>query len=361
MSDTDEQVRSLIAQEAAEWFVANRAGLAAGERDSFAAWLRASPLHVEEYLGLAAVARDLREACADSAHSIESLIERARTERVTRAQPLWSRLAAAVSAAPPLRWQTAAVRLGAFAVVALGLFLLWDLMPIARVSAPPELTALHFKTGHGEQATHRLADNSVLHLNTDSAVTVRYSRTQRLVVLTSGEADFEVAHEGEREFRVLAGSAEVVDLGTKFDVRMEPDSTVITVVEGRVAVAPAPIPAEPDTSQPQSRRVVQLDADQQIRVTAGRWPAAPTAVDSQNTTAWLHRQIKFDHEPLERVASEFDRYSPKPIEITTPALRSLEISGVFATDDTDAFIAFLRSLPGVHVEVGATRIRVSQD
>jgi hypothetical protein len=34
---------------------------------------------------------------------------------------------------------------------------------------------------------------------------------------------------------------------------------------------------------------------------------------------------------------------------------------VFATDDTDGFIAFLRSLDGVHVEVSATRIRVSGD
>jgi hypothetical protein len=49
----------------------------------------------------------------------------------------------------------------------------------------------------------------------------------------------------------------------------------------------------------------------------------------------------------------------KPIEIATPALRNLQISGVFATDDTEAFIAFLRSLKGVRVEVMETRIRVS--
>jgi transmembrane sensor len=75
----------------------------------------------------------------------------------------------------------------------------------------------------------------------------------------------------------------------------------------------------------------------------------------------MHRQIAFDHEPLERVAAEFNRYAPKPIEIATPTLRSLQISGVFATDDTDAFIAFLRTIKGVRVEVTATHIRVSQD
>ena len=78
-------------------------------------------------------------------------------------------------------------------------------------------------------------------------------------------------------------------------------------------------------------------------------------------TAWLRGEIMFENEPLERVAAEFNRYAPKPIEIATPALRSLQISGVFATDDTDAFIAFLRSLKGVRVEITATRIRVSQE
>ena len=91
----------------------------------------------------------------------------------------------------------------------------------------------------------------------------------------------------------------------------------------------------------------------------GEWPATPVAVDAQRTTAWLHRQIMFDHEPLERVAAEYNRYTSKPIEITTPALRNLKISGVFATDDPEAFIAFLRSLKGVRVEVTETRIRVS--
>ena len=42
------KTRSSIADEAAEWFVANRSGLAdAEQRDAFVAWLRSSPLHIE--------------------------------------------------------------------------------------------------------------------------------------------------------------------------------------------------------------------------------------------------------------------------------------------------------------------------
>jgi len=38
---------------------------------------------------------------------------------------------------------------------------------------------------------------------------------------------------------VFAGAAEVVAIGTKFDVRLEGDATVVTVLEGRVAVGPS--------------------------------------------------------------------------------------------------------------------------
>jgi ferric-dicitrate binding protein FerR (iron transport regulator) len=48
MSVNDERLRDLIAQQAADWFVANRAELSAREREDFTAWLQASPVHVEE-------------------------------------------------------------------------------------------------------------------------------------------------------------------------------------------------------------------------------------------------------------------------------------------------------------------------
>ncbi|HEY6923003.1 MAG TPA: FecR domain-containing protein [Steroidobacteraceae bacterium] len=357
MSAREDQVRSLIAQDAADWFVASRSGLNANERNAFATWLKASPLHVEEYLALEVIGRDLRKACEASQGAVDELLARARHDDAPGGS-LWPRLVEGLRAPSP-RWQTAAVAIAALGVVSLGLLVLWNLKPIAHVSTPA-VTALHFETRHGEQQTHRLADNSVLHLNTDTALTVRYSDRERLVTLTSGEADFEVTHESGRPFRVFAGPAEVVDLGTRFDVRLGHQSTVVTVAEGHVAVGLS-APAEDRGANPgQAARFVQLGADQQVTVAEETWPATPVVVDAQRTTAWLHRQIVFENEPLERVVSEFNRYARKPIEITTPALRNLEVSGVFAIGNSDTFIAFLRSLEGVRVDVTATKILVSQ-
>jgi transmembrane sensor len=365
MIPKEEQIRAAIAEQAGEWFVSNDDGpLDARDSVALAAWLKASPVHVEEFLGVSVIARDLREVGADPEFSIDAVLACARAEEEdTPIQPLWPRVVAPFRDISSRRWLTAAVTMAAVVVLSLGLFSLWNVRPIAPVSAPGGTTALHFETRHGEQLVRRLTDNSVLHLNTDSAVTIRYGKTERLVMLTSGEADFEVAHDPERPFRVFAGSAEVVAIGTKFDVQLENDSTVVTVVEGRVAVGPARMLEKPGTNSSQDHppRFVQLGADQQIRVAAGEWPATPVTVEAQRTTAWLRRQIVFDQEPLERVAAEFNRYAPKPIEIATPALGNLQISGVFATDDAEAFIAFLRSLKGVRVEVTATQIRISQD
>jgi transmembrane sensor len=362
MSVNDERLRNLVAQQAADWFVANRAGLPAREREDFAAWLNASPLHVEEYLGLAAIARDLREACAEPQISIDALVASARAAEDSRIQPLWPRIAGATRDALSPRRHAAAATVAALTVLSLGLMLWWNVRPAPRVRIPDAVAMLHFETRHGEQQTRRLPDNSILHLNTDSTVTISYSQSERIVMLTSGEADFEVIHEPRRPFRVFAGSAEAVDIGTQFDVRLEHDATVVTVLEGRVAVGPSSmLHGSPDSGQAALAKFVELGADQQITVAQGALPAAPVTVDARRTASWLRRQITFDHEPLSRVATEFNRYAAKPIEIDTPALRDLQISGVFAIDDPDAFIAFLRSLEGVHVEVTATRVRVRRD
>lgn len=349
MTPSNEDVRAAIAQQAAEWFIANHSGsLTEKEGAEFLTWLRDSPAHVREYLGVARIAHRLPAAVGKPQVPLETFLAQAANAPAPRSiRP--------IKDIPVRRWQTAAVIMAVFAAVGLGLFSLLELRSTTHVPAP---TTLHFETRHGEQQTHHLADNSVLHLNTDTAVTIRYTKTERLVVVSSGEADFEVAHEPGRAFRVFAGAAQLVDLGTQFDVRLEQDSTVVTVVEGQLRVGPSPM-LQSSTSSGQGG-FVQLSANQQIRVIKGEWPPAAATVDAQRATAWLHRQIMFEHEPLQRVATEINRYAPKPIEIVTPELRDLEISGTFSTDDSQEFIAFLRTLEGVQVEVTATRIRVSQ-
>jgi transmembrane sensor len=364
MDDNEQKSRDAIAEQAAERFVANDDG-PLGERDSAAllAWLKASPAHIEALLDVSAVVGDLRELRGDPEYSVEALAERARGEGDNTVQPLWSRPIVSGVKAPMPRWRVAALAIGIFATLCVGLFSVWNLRSAKPDSPFNSSTVLQFETRHGEQRTWRLADNTMLHLNTDSAVTIRYAKTERLAMLSSGQAYFEVAHEPDRAFRVFAGAAEVIAIGTKFDVRLEDHATVVTMVEGRIAVGPSSMSDSrgANAGEGQPVRFVELGPDQQVKLVTGEWPPQIINVDSQRDTAWMRRQIVFDHEPLKTVAAEFNRYAQKPIAITSPTLRDLQISGTFATDDIDAFVAFLRRLKGVQVEVTATQIRVSGD
>jgi len=348
MNTGEEQVREIIASQAGEWLAAHRAGpLGGAERRAFFAWLTASPVHIEEYLGVAALERHLPVAADDPQMPLEAIVERARAEAVTAtrleaAPPVSSTL---TSLRAPRRWLWVAVP-AALAVVG---FALWR--------NGEHVTAERYATRHGELRSWQLSDDSMLRLNTDTSVTVRFSRSERLVEVERGEALFEVAHAAGRPFRVRAGYAEVLAVGTRFDVYKQSDSTVVTVVEGEVRVGLTP--GQPGAGSA-GGRTVAVRAGERLQVSQGTLPSTAVPADTRRSTAWLRREIVFEQEPLGMVAAEFNRYSATPIEIETPELRSLRISGVFSADDAETFVDFLKSLDGVQVEVTHTRIRVSR-
>jgi transmembrane sensor len=342
MNADEEKVREIIACQAGEWVAAHQAGgLDAAERRAFYAWLIASPIHVEEYLEVALLSRHLPVAAADPELPLEAILDRVReeTESVTRIGngPHPSR--AAPRARQQWRWLWAAVPAGV-AVIAVALF--W--------SRGEQVIPERYATRHGEMRSWRLGDNSTLRLNTDTSVTARYTHSQRLIEIERGEVLFEVAHESARPFRVVAGTASVLAVGTTFSVYRQGESTMVTVVQGRVGVSTV---TAGSTS-------VNAGAGEQVRVMDGKQPQPPTPADVQRSTAWLHRQIIFERQPLALVAAEFNRYSPRPIDIETPALGTLPITGIFSVDDTETFFDFLRTFNGVTIQATPTRIRVFQ-
>jgi transmembrane sensor len=352
MNVSEKRMHRMTAQvEAADWFVENRDGLDAVKRDAFLKWLKSSPIHIEEYLAIAPLARDIANAVGETAAS-GSLLERAVIESDGGVESIGVRSNRSLDTAPRTRWTYVA----AAAMLAIMCFASWWWYTPGLTPKSVEIPAQRFATRHGEWLTEQLADASVMHLNTDTSVSVRYVPTERRIDIEHGQVAFEVTHDTARPFRVLAGAAEVVAVGTVFDVYVQADSTTVTVVEGRVRVTPSP----QSNGAHAGWRPLMVSAGQQVRIMRGELLQGPLQVDAQRATAWLHRQIVFEQEPLADIVAEFNRYSATPIEIESPTLRGLPVSGAFAVDDPDSFLAFLRSLDGVNVQVTATHIRVSK-
>ena len=341
MNNQEEQVRDVIAHQAAEWFIRHRSEeLDASDRSAFEAWLAMSPIHVEEYLGVAHLTQDLSTSAAalESATSLEQILEKARQDDfpvTLRDSFLIRQPAEKYRNVRVIRHTIAA--LAAMLAVA-GIALWW--------TTNNRTTVERFATNHGEQRSWQLADRSVLRLNTDSVVTVRYSRRLREVEIERGQVYFEVAHDAARSFQVDAGAARVAAIGTKFDVYRKDPMTIVTVVEGQVIAGAW-------------GESVRAHAGEQVRAADGSLPIL-ASVDVDRTTGWLRRRMAFNDALLGEVVTEFNRYSQVPIEVESPAISALRVSGVLSIDDTPSFVRFLESVSNVAVDISASSIRVHE-
>ena len=345
MGNENHAVRSAIAQEALDWFVLNRGRiLSAEQRAAFGAWLKSSPLHVEEYLKTAAMSRSLHQAVDAMDIGMDALIAEARAEENSGVISLWNRRGPDVPEPRARRLLRPRQALAmACAVLLVLVAAVWMQRDGQRFGVARE-----FVTAHGEQRSWLLPDGTGLNLNSDSAVIVRYNKRERLINMERGQALFRVAHESQRRFRVVAGDAGVIAVGTQFDVWRRPDSTLVTVVEGKVAVftGEAPLPALAVLPS----QALSVSAGEQVQIDDHSRLARSAAANVQQTVAWVQHQIAFDRRPLGDVAEEFNRDGGTPIVIQSERLRAIPITGVFSEYDTDSFVAFISRLDDVAIE-----------
>jgi len=187
----------------------------------------------------------------------------------------------------------------------------------------------------GEQKTLNLGDGTRVELNTDTRLVVKYDATARVVELKSGEAYFSVAHE-LRPFVVMAGNRKVIAVGTSFTVRRDQisDATTVTLIEGRVAVAPT---SAPDLLPKQETPEVKiLSAGERLRIPRH----APSTLDTPSmdrVTGWMRGQLIFDHTPLSEAVQELNRYSTTRLRLRSPETGQIPVSGTFRVSDSVSF------------------------
>jgi transmembrane sensor len=427
------KMNTQIYEEACAWFVESRAGDLddPGQRE-FDRWLRKSPEHLSAYLEIAAIWNEGPSLDPRSKWATNTLIEQAREAEDDNVVALHSATAAesspgrapttalhAPTSGPTSATDSADSRPDRARSRAERWFNSWWRLAIAAsITAVAviggtltmlELSAPIYATDLGEQRSIQFADGSTVELNSRSKIRVKYSKQERDVELLQGQALFHVAHDVSRPFIVAVGATRVRAVGTQFDVYKKSNSTVVTVVEGRVAVYSAlasgeaptlPLPAQalpqspgatasrltpsptsrarnvlpPSPSEshlppegdaalqdpPPSTNSFLVSAGEQLTVTPEAAQKS-TNPNIANATAWREREIVFESATLTDVAEEFNRYNKRQLVIEDPRLYAFHISGVFSSTDPDSLIRFLRQRPGVKVTETGREIRVERD
>ncbi|MFC4312464.1 FecR family protein [Steroidobacter flavus] len=249
----------------------------------------------------------------------------------------------AAQASKPRRWWSsigAGQRIAAAALVVMmvGALTTWGL-------TRPET----YRTSMGERRVVTLSDDSRITLDSNSEVQVRYSKERRTLFLSHGQARFDVAHDTSRPFSVKARGQQVIAVGTSFNIDTLGPELRVTLLEGRVVVAPQSAQVDVASLRDQiinagtiitsgSAPFVQLAAGEQLALRAGATPeVAP--VSAADVSAWESGHLVFDDESLASVIERMSHYSSQRLLIADPRIANLRITGFFNAGDTAGFIS----------------------
>lgn len=246
-----------------------------------------------------------------------------------RAWQLAARFSAQVQAIPPQLAQATLQRPAALSRRATlkaltSLLVLGSLGLAAQRSGTLDGLMADISTGIGERKRLTLADGSELQLNTDSAVDIRYSAGERLLVLRRGELYLRTGAD-PRPLRVQSRWAAFRPLGTRFAVRQFDEHDQLQVFEGAVAAS--------------------REGGESLRIEAG----GQAVVDSDGVTrlgtaaasaSWVDGVLRVERMPLAEFVAELGRYRHGWTRCA-PEVAGVLVSGTFQLADTDAALAAL--------------------
>jgi transmembrane sensor len=218
---------------------------------------------------------------------------------------------------------------------------------LTAIAATWLLLAAHGKVVATERTERRelmLSDGSIVQLEPETTLRVRFRTDERLVVLERGRALFRVAKNPRRPFLVHADGATVRAVGTAFGVEHRPAGIVVTVAEGSVAITAQGSGRESLLTPRAIATPVQLiTAGEQLTVQSSGATQRVRQVDTARALAWADGRLVFENDTLADVIAEFNRYNRTRLRIADPQLAARRVSGVFEATDTETLLAFIRA------------------
>lgn len=202
---------------------------------------------------------------------------------------------------------------------------------------PVDYWLADLRTATGEQRTIRLSDNTLIRLNTHSALDVRFDAKQRRVVLQEGEIFVETgSHNDTRPFIVETPEGQMRALGTQFLVKRQADGTLLSVLQSAVAAHP----------QASSHELVLHEGQQML---IQRNSLGPMVALAPGTGAWMRGMLVVDNARLGDVVAELARYRQGHLGVASD-VADLRITGSFPLSNTDLALKALTPTLPVQIE-----------
>jgi transmembrane sensor len=235
-----------------------------------------------------------------------------------------------VSVQPPRPRWSSLLPLATAATIVLAIFISLGLSDYL----PGSMQLASFNTAAGERRELSLEDGSVANLDVDSAFSVTMRNDARNIRLQKGRALFEVAHDRQRPFSVIAGETRVIALGTRFQVQLQDNWVIVTLEEGSVEVV--------STANGQALNE-RLIPGEQLRFEQGSNHWFKTVVETDSATSWSRGRHVFRNVSLGAAIEEVNRYANTKLQLGDPALAALTVSGNFRLGESSSIAAALEA------------------
>ncbi|HRE84452.1 MAG TPA: FecR domain-containing protein [Opitutaceae bacterium] len=229
--------------------------------------------------------------------------------------------------------------------------LVWMLRPSAHSHLVPDMPATAVLEAPEKKI---LADGSSVELKEGAKFEVDYRARERRIVLTDGEALFDVVSSPERPFIVNVGDIEVRALGTAFSVSVTEGEVTVLVTHGVVRVdqiAPTTTSPQPLATVGAKNRMVLSKTDATRTTALAPAEVAPVSEgEMAELLSWRVPRIEFSGTRLADVLPVFNRYSSVHLSLADSSLGDIQLSGSMRTDRITPLLTLLKNEFGIDAE-----------
>jgi transmembrane sensor len=293
-----------IRDEAAGWHVAS----ASEEMDwaAFAEWLDRDQRHRDAYDDIALLDQEIEAGR-------EAIVTMIPANDVEEEQP-------AVAQTNRRRWWAGG---GVALAACLALIGMPQWMPVG-----PATTSSTYRTAEAGR-TIALPDGSSIALGGKTELAVADGGTS--IRMREGVAHFDIRHDPSRQMVIDAGSVQISDIGTQFDLVVGPKHTTVAVGEGRLSVTP------------RDGSAVMLTAGHRLDLDEAKGDATIRPTSTESVGSWREGRLVYDNSPLALVAIDIGRYSGQRISVD-PQIADLRMSGVLNIGDGSKLVSQVTAL-----------------
>lgn len=212
--------------------------------------------------------------------------------------------------------------------------------------ASKETNTIHIPKGSNFQLS--LPDGTRVQLNSGSSLTypLDFGSTERTVTLL-GEAYFDVSHESDRPFVVMARDLDVRVLGTTFNVKSYARESVmaVTLETGSVRVS-------------KGKESLELSPGEEASVSVTNQKLQKRTIDLDHSLAWKNGYFSFESQPIDAIMADVARWYDYTIEFKEPASRRPYNGRIARSRPIEDVLASLEALGDVKLKMEGRRIVV---